>query len=219
LKTQSKRGLGRDAMAAADDGLAPPTKMVPVGEGQLRHVTLELTIASGAHMPKADFTGKCDPFCVAHWREQVLQTKTIFKSYSPVWDETLLLQPYTVRGGLPAGVAAQDLPALHVELYDQDEAEREFLGKTELPAELMAKLVLAPQGWVATGSLRFSTPDGSGQLVGENKEPTVVTIAVEILKRVTLAYFCILLRRDHRLFGIFAGKGDLGGGGRPRLWP
>ena len=64
----------------------------------------------------------------------------------------------------------------------QDEAERETLGKTELPAELMAKLVLAPQGWAATGSLRFSTPDGGGQLVGEDKEPTVVNIAVEVLK-------------------------------------
>jgi hypothetical protein len=172
---------GRDAMAAADDGLAPPTKMVPVGEGRLRHVTLELTFASGAHMPKADFTGKCDPFCVAHWREQVLQTKTIFKTYSPVWDETLPFQPYTVRGSPPAGFAAKDaLPALRVELCDQDEAERQSLGKTELPAELMAKLVLAPQGWAATGSLRFLTPDGGGQLVGEDKEPTVVNIAVNI---------------------------------------
>ena len=170
-------------MPAADDaagGLAPPAAPEPVGEGRLRYVTLELTVTSGAHMPKADFTGKCDPFCELEWKEQVFRTTTRPKTYTPEWNETFAFHPHTVRGSPPG---AQDaLPPLRVRVFDEDEAEKELLGEAELPADLMAQLVLAPNGWTAAcSSLHFAKSDGGGlQLKGQDEQLTEVAIAVRV---------------------------------------
>jgi len=196
--------------------LEPPTAMVPVGEGRQRHVTLELTIFNGAHMPKCDFVGTCDPFCRVAWKEQVFETQVVSRTYTPEWNEAFTFQPHTVRpaattphqdsgseasqGGGVSGVVvaheehdegtrhrghppgAQDAPPpLRVQVLDYDTMSAcELLGETELPADLMAQLVLAPNGWTAACSLHLTNRDGGLQLKGQDKQPTEVAIGVRV---------------------------------------
>lgn len=120
--------------------IAPPEETVPVGEGKLRQVVLELSIISGAHMPKADFTGGCDPFCLAQWRGKQFKTDYKANEYTPVWDQVFSFPPLALRGS-PAGTRPEPAP-LCIEVYDYDSVTaQDLLGKVELPADFMAQVI------------------------------------------------------------------------------
>jgi len=81
---------------------------------------LEVTVVSGAHLPKMDVIGKCDAFCILQYAGHRRETSVQSNTYSPIWDEMFTF-------GLPAPmhadssselVSASDHLTLHV--WDHD---------------------------------------------------------------------------------------------------
>ena len=139
-------------------GIEPPAATVPVGTGQQRHVTLQLTVASGANMPTADGVGERSPlFCVIAWRRQEFQTTTVPATCALKWNEAFTFDPHMVRAPThyEGESDVQDAPPpLKMQVF-QDGAERELVGQAELPAELLAQ-VLSSLPYVRTAFHRMA---------------------------------------------------------------
>ncbi|KAJ1489672.1 hypothetical protein T484DRAFT_1885465, partial [Baffinella frigidus] len=74
-------------------------EVVPHEEAQKRGMrTLHMEVVGARNLPKKDFFGRCDPFCVITYNGATVQTKTKKNTYTPEWRETF---SFHVDAGAP----------------------------------------------------------------------------------------------------------------------
>jgi Ca2+-dependent lipid-binding protein len=117
--------------------LSPPEHTQPVAAGMIRRVTLEITVFDAAHLPKMDQLGKCDAFCTLQWADgERFETKTIPKTYEPVWEESHHFKPFQINGAAPPQV-----PAFSISLVDYNSpTSQELFGAIVLQQDLMEQV-------------------------------------------------------------------------------
>jgi hypothetical protein len=94
-----------------------------------RNLALVIEVISGHDLPVADLNGFSDPFCKLRYGATRYQTATIYKNLNPVWNS----RPFSF-------VLTDELPFIHISVWDEDLVGKDFLGSLDIPIEYFASL-------------------------------------------------------------------------------
>lgn len=126
---------------------------MPVEEGMIRTVTLEVGVLRGSHMPKMDnMGGTCDAFCRLEYSSEVMETKPDKRTYEPVWDDRIPFRPVALKS-----TDTPDPGKLVVRVLNFDDiGASDLVGLAVLSAEFMKQVVRPP---VSRASHSSCAPD------------------------------------------------------------
>ena len=134
----------------------------------------KIIVTSDSHLSKMDFIGKCDPYCVVTYGSTVMaRTKTCFKEFDPVWNESIDL---TVQN-------LDKCESLLVQVFDRDEGigdVDDLIGSILISGtELKEMLRGSRKGHKSTHTMLNSQP-----VIGYGSQQSTVRIEIypEILK-------------------------------------
>jgi hypothetical protein len=149
---------------------------------------VHVTVVSGAHMPKMDTFGLCDPFATIALDGVKLRTKHVRKTLNPVWNECFVLhvadgeevaKRYYKKLRKDSASAAAELVTLKLELMDWDLTGNERIGfvTIELYA-LLDKIARAGSGSgiEATFPVLETTDSDSAPIKGFDGSDTELTL-------------------------------------------
>ena len=146
-----------------------------------------MKLISAADLPKVDWTGKCDGFCMVDFAGQQQATKPVQCSYDPTWDTELLFHiPDPVPGpaaGSPAagGAAGQSALVIQVRDWERIGSSRPVGEHVVAAADVAAMCGQAP-GWEKEETVPVLRAAGGAGVIGYSKRPTTLRLRFRVLE-------------------------------------